>query len=65
MKRSELIRQLIEAGCHFYRHGANHDIYLNPKTSQKQPVPRHQEIDNALAKHIKKYLGIISKLDVK
>ena len=23
-----------------------------------KPVPRHNEIDNALAKHIKKYLGL-------
>ncbi|MGD9974118.1 MAG: type II toxin-antitoxin system HicA family toxin [Desulfatirhabdiaceae bacterium] len=53
MKRTELIRELQEAGCHLYRHGANHDIYINPKTLQKQPVPRHQEIDDILAKHIK------------
>lgn len=58
MKRSELIRQLTEAGCVFQRHGARHDIYLNPSTGQKQPVERHTEIDNALAKHIKKYLGV-------
>jgi mRNA interferase HicA len=31
---------------------------MNPSTGQKQPVPRHAEIDDALAKHIKKYLGI-------
>ena len=61
MKRSELVRQLVEAGCLLFRNGGNHDIYLNPITSLKQPVPRHQEIDNALAKHIKKYLGIDTK----
>jgi len=59
MKRRELIRQLNEAGCVFLRPGSNHDIYLNPATGQKQPVPRHTEIDDALAKHIKKYLGLI------
>lgn len=58
MKRSELIRQLREAGCVLHRHGANHDLYLNPATGQKQPVPRHTETDDALAKHIKKYLGL-------
>jgi len=58
MKRSELIRQLTEVGCVLYRHGSRHDIYLNPSTGQKQPVPRHSEIDDALAKHIKKYLGL-------
>ncbi|GLI34892.1 type II toxin-antitoxin system HicA family toxin [Desulforhabdus amnigena] len=59
MKRAELIRQLTEAGCNLHRHGTNHDIYLNPATSRKQPVPRHTEIDDALAKHIKKHLGLI------
>jgi hypothetical protein len=58
MKRTELIRQLAKAGCVLDRHGARHDIYLNPATGQKQPVPRHAEIDDALAKHIKKYLGL-------
>jgi predicted RNA binding protein YcfA (HicA-like mRNA interferase family) len=64
VKRTELIRQLHEAGCCFYRHGANHDIYINPKTLQKQPVPRHPEIDDILARHIKKYLGMFTKPDV-
>jgi hypothetical protein len=58
MKRTELIRELREAGCVLERHGARHDVYLNPATGQKQTVPRHTEIDNALAKHIKKYLGL-------
>jgi hypothetical protein len=31
---------------------------VNPTTGQKQTVPRHTEIDDALAKHIKKYLGL-------
>jgi len=58
MRRSELLRQLSEQGCVLLRHGARHDIYINPATGQKQPVPRHSEIDEALAKHIKKYLGL-------
>jgi predicted RNA binding protein YcfA (HicA-like mRNA interferase family) len=58
MKRSELIRQLAERGCVLLRHGARHDIYLNPANGKKQPVPRHPEIDDALAKHIRKYLGL-------
>jgi hypothetical protein len=40
------------------RHGGRHDIYINPRTSQKQPLPRHREIDDVLAKHILKYLGL-------
>ena len=58
MKRGELIRQLTSAGCVLHRHGSRHDLYLNPATGRKQPVPRHSGIDDTLAKHIKKHLGI-------
>ncbi len=58
MKRRELLKQLKKEGCKLLRNGSRHDIYINPKTGQKQPIPRHSEIDNTLAKHIKKYLGI-------
>ena len=61
MKRKELIKQLEKFGCVLLRHGANHDIYINPKNGQKQPVPRHKEVDEHLARHIKKYLGIEEK----
>ena len=58
MKREAFIHQLTRAGCELHRRGAKHDIYINPKTGQKQPVPRHTEIDNQLVKHIKKYLSV-------
>ena len=58
MKRSAFIRQLKKDGCVLLRSGSRHDIYVNPKTGLKQPVPRHTEIDNVLAKHIRKYLGL-------
>jgi predicted RNA binding protein YcfA (HicA-like mRNA interferase family) len=58
MKRKEFVRQLLKDGCIFLKPGAKHDLYLNPATGQKQPVPRHTEIDNKLAKHIRKYLGM-------
>jgi hypothetical protein len=58
MKRKEFVRELKRKGCVFLRPGSRHDIYINPKTNQKQPVPRHTEIDNVLARHIRKYLGI-------
>lgn len=41
-----------------HRHGSRHDIYLNPSTGKRQPVPRHSEIDEALARHIKRQLGV-------
>lgn len=58
MKRDELIRQLTREGCQLLRHGSRHDIYHNPATGQRQPVPRHSEIDDVLARHIKKHLGL-------
>jgi len=48
----------VAAGCVLYRHGAKHDIYLNPANGKKQPVPRHTEIENQLAKHIKRHLAV-------
>ena len=59
MNRREFIRQLLREGCVLLRHGARHDIYFNPATEKKQPVPRHAEIDEALARHIRKYLGLV------
>lgn len=56
MKRQELIKNLMDAGCVYVRPGAKHDLYMNPKTGKKQPVPRHREIDENLAKHILKIL---------
>jgi len=58
MKRKQFVRQLKKDGCVLLRSGARHDIYINPATGKKQPVPRHTEIDNNLAKHIRKYLGL-------
>lgn len=58
MKRSKLVRQLRKEGCILLRRGARHDIYMNPSTGKRQPVPRHTEIDNSLVKHIRKYLGL-------
>ncbi|MBU3935871.1 type II toxin-antitoxin system HicA family toxin [Patescibacteria group bacterium] len=58
MKRQELLRKLRNEGCVLFRAGGNHDIYINPKSGKKQPVPRHSEIDEYLAKHILRYLGL-------
>ena len=58
MNRKEFVRKLLQEGCKLLRKGANHDIYVNPETGRKQPVPRHREIDNALAKHIRKFLDL-------
>ena len=57
MKRRDLIRKLEEIGCVLIRHGASHDWYTNAKTKQSQPVPRHSEIHEGLAKSIIKKLS--------
>jgi len=56
MKHTDLIRKLEESGCQFIRHGAKHDWYQNPRTGMAQPVPRHREINEFLARSILKKL---------
>jgi hypothetical protein len=56
MKRRDLVAKLDEGGCVLLRHGAKHDIYHNPKTGKSEPVPRHREINELLAKKILKSL---------
>ena len=56
MKRKDLIKTLNNADCVLVRHGSRHDLYKNPTTGKKQPIPRHNEIDENLAKHIIKEL---------
>ncbi|MGD0579925.1 MAG: type II toxin-antitoxin system HicA family toxin [Bryobacteraceae bacterium] len=56
MKRTELIRRLEQAGCVLIRHGGEDDWYRNPTTGVAQPLPRHREINDFLARHILKKL---------
>jgi len=56
MKRKALLKKLDDSGCILIRHGSRHDLYKNPATGKKQPVPRHNEIDENLARHIIKIL---------
>ena len=56
MKRRDLIRELRKIGCVLIRHGGKHDWYQNPNTRVSQPVPRHREIKDVLAKQILKGL---------
>ncbi|MDQ6788934.1 MAG: type II toxin-antitoxin system HicA family toxin [Acidobacteriota bacterium] len=57
MKRRDLIKRLEEMGCILIRHGGNHDWFTNQTTKQSQPVPRHKEINENLAKAIIKKLS--------
>jgi len=58
MNRRQFVKELLRDGCKLLRSGGRHDIYINSRTGQKQPVPRYSEIDNSLARHIRKYLGL-------
>jgi mRNA interferase HicA len=56
MKRRDLVRILEQEGCTLLRHGKKHDIYWHPLSGKRQPVPRHSEVDEHLARHIKRHL---------
>ena len=56
MKRRDLVAELERVGCVLLRSGAKHDIYHNPESGKSEPVPRHREINELLAKKILKSL---------
>ena len=57
MKRRDLVAELERMGCVLLRNGAKHDIYHNPKSGKSEPVPRHREVNELLAKKILKSLA--------
>jgi mRNA interferase HicA len=57
VKRTDLVRLPQARGCLLIRHGSRHDWYQNPATKINQPVPRHRDIADTLAKHILKMLS--------
>jgi len=57
VKHRDLIRKIEDSGAVFIRHGGRHDWSQNPATRVSQPVPRHREIKDHLARHILKMLA--------
>jgi mRNA interferase HicA len=57
VKRVDLVRAITGFGCVLVRHGGRHDWYRNQTTGVSQPVPRHREIKDQLARHIISMLG--------
>lgn len=55
MKKKELERKLSDAGWWFVRHGGKHDIWTDG--SIEEPVPRHAEINELLARKILRKAG--------
>ncbi len=58
MKRRELIRHLEENGCQELREGNKHTMYVNPRQNKVSAVPRHNEINEILARKICRDLEI-------
>jgi len=60
MKVSELIRLAVKNGCCIKRNGAEHDIWINPKTGGITRIPRHpsKELATGTANRIMKDLGL-------
>ncbi|MCL2356665.1 MAG: type II toxin-antitoxin system HicA family toxin [Defluviitaleaceae bacterium] len=60
MKASELTRKAKKQGCRIKRHGAEHDIWINPKTGKTARIPRHpgKEIATGTAHSIIKDLDL-------
>ena len=50
MKRRDLIKKLEAKGFILVRHGAKHDVYK--RGSDEEQVPRHNEINELLARKI-------------
>lgn len=56
MKRRELVKLLEKNGWYMKRNGGNHDLYTNG--NDIEPIPRHSDINERLAKAIIKKLGL-------
>lgn len=56
MKRRDLVKLLEKNGWYLKRNGGNHDLYTDGKNIE--PIPRHPEINERLARSIIKKLGL-------
>jgi mRNA interferase HicA len=58
MKRRALLRHLKAHGCEALREGGRHSWWHNPSRNKRSAVPRHNDIDDILARKICRDLGI-------
>lgn len=56
MKRKDLVKLLEKNGWYLKRNGGNHDLYTDGERTE--PILRHPEIKERLAKSIIKKLGL-------
>ncbi len=50
MKRRDLVQHLEAHGCELLCEGGRHTIYVNRASQAVSAVPRHQEVNNILAR---------------
>lgn len=60
MKRRQLLAHLAGHGCALLREGGKHSWWHNPALNRRSAVPRHNEINDHLARKICRDLGIPS-----
>ncbi|MEX2168799.1 MAG: type II toxin-antitoxin system HicA family toxin [Pirellulales bacterium] len=58
MKRRDLICHLVDQGCELIREGGRHSWWGNPANGRRSSVPRHNEVQDALARKICRDLGV-------
>jgi hypothetical protein len=58
MNRRQLEEHLRAHGCVLHHHGAKHDIWINPTSLAKAPVPRHNQVKRGTARSVCDSLGI-------
>jgi mRNA interferase HicA len=58
MKRRDLIRHLEMHSCELLREGGRHSVFVNRAKRKTSTVPRHQEINDFLARKICRDLDI-------
>ena len=58
MKRRDLLRHLEQHGCEFLREGGSHTVYINGPAKKASTIPRHNEVNDDLARKICKDLQV-------
>jgi mRNA interferase HicA len=58
MKRRHLIRHLEANGCALLREGGRHSWWHNLGQNMRSAIPRHQEVNDHLARKICRDLGV-------
>ncbi len=58
MKRRDLLRHLERNGCELLREGGAHTVYVNRRAGKATSVPRHNEVNEHLARRICRALEV-------